>query len=92
MLEGRVWRDTSSSWWFSEIAFLNVLTQGRTRKEALEMIKDAVMELLKDSYENLLYTDFELSVTLYKNSFIKMTASDEKLLLGLGAKRRKLKM
>ncbi len=53
-LEGRVWKDSQSSWWLVEISFLDIMTQGKTRKEALDMIKDAVMELLQDSYELVL--------------------------------------
>lgn len=90
-LEGKVWKDTDSSWWLIEISFLDVMTQGRTRKEALEMIKNAVMELLKDSYEVLLDKQFKLSVTLYENGIIGMGASDEKLLFALGLKRQRLR-
>jgi predicted RNase H-like HicB family nuclease len=90
-LEGRVWKDAKSSWWLIEIPFLDVMTQGRTRKEALEMIKDAVMELLKDSYENLLRKQFQLIVTLYEDGVIGMSASDDKLLFALGLKRQRLR-
>jgi predicted RNase H-like HicB family nuclease len=90
-LEGKVWKDPDSSWWLIEIAFLDVMTQGRTRKEALEMIKDAVMELLKDSYEDSLDKQFELYVTLYENGVIGMSASDETLLFALGLKRQRLR-
>jgi predicted RNase H-like HicB family nuclease len=90
-LEGKVWKDTDSSWWFIEISFLDVMTQGKTRKEALEMIEDAVIELLKDSYEDLLDKQFQLSVTLYENGIIGMGASDEKLLFALGLKRQRLR-
>lgn len=90
-LEGRVWKDPTSSWWLIEISFLDVMTQGRTRKEALEMIKDAVMELLKDSYEDLLDKKFSLLVTLYEDGVIGLGASDDKLLLALGLKRQRLR-
>ena len=90
-LEGRVWKDSESSWWFAEASFLEVMTQGKTRKEALEMIKDAVMELLKDSYEDHLDKHFQLSVTLYENGVIGIGASDEKLLFALGLKRQRLR-
>jgi|HubBroStandDraft_4_1064222.scaffolds.fasta_scaffold81846_1 predicted RNase H-like HicB family nuclease len=90
-LEGKVWKDSDSSWWLVEISFLDVMTQGKTRKEALEMIKDAVMELLKDSYEDLLGKQFQLSVNLYENSVIGLGASDEKLLFALGLKRQRLR-
>jgi predicted RNase H-like HicB family nuclease len=36
--EGKVARD--GRWWIAEIPILDALTQGRTRKEALEMIGD----------------------------------------------------
>ena len=90
-LEGRVWKDKSSSWWLIEIPFLDVMTQGKTRKEALEMIKDAVWELLKDSYENLIDDRFRLTVTLYESGIIGLGASDEKLLFALGLKRQRLR-
>jgi hypothetical protein len=64
------------------------MTQGKTRKEALEMIKDAVMELLRDSYVNLLSGQFQLSVTLYEDGVIGMGATDETLLFALGLKRQ----
>ncbi|MBI5345836.1 MAG: type II toxin-antitoxin system HicB family antitoxin [Chlamydiae bacterium] len=90
-LEGRVWKDPNSSWWLIEISFLDVMTQGKTRKEALEMIKDAVMELLKDSYEDFLSKRFLLGVNLYEDGVIGMRASDDKLLFALGLKRQRLR-
>lgn len=90
-LEGRVWKDPESSWWLVEISFLDVMTQGRTRKEALEMIKDAVWELVKDSYGDLLDKHFALSVHLYEKGVIGMGATDEKLLFALGLKRQRVK-
>ena len=90
-LEGKVWKDSDSSWWLIEISFLDVMTQGKTRKEALEMIKDAVLELLKDSYEELLDKHFQLTVNLYENGVIGMGASDDKLLFALGLKRQRLR-
>jgi predicted RNase H-like HicB family nuclease len=90
-LEGRVWKDPDSSWWLIEVSFLDVMTQGRTRKEALEMIKDAVRELLIDSYENFLDRQFLLNVNLYKDGVIGLSASDDKLLFALGLKRQRLR-
>ena len=90
-LEGRVWRDSNSSWWFIEISFLDVMTQSKTRKESLKMIEDAVMELLKDSYGNLLDKQFHLTVNLYEDGIIGMGASDDKLLFALGLKRQRIR-
>lgn len=90
-LEGRVWKDLDSSGWLVEISFLDVMTQGKTRKGALEMIENAVMELLKDSYEDFLDKKFHLTVSLYKDGVIGMGASDEKILFALGLKRQRLR-
>lgn len=90
-LEGKVWKDPESSWWLVEISFLDVMTQGKTRKEALEMIKDAVLELLKDSYEESFGKQFKLTVNLYEEGVIGIGASDEKLLFALGLKRQRLR-
>lgn len=90
-LEGKVWKDSESSWWFVEISFLDVMTQGKSRKNALEMIKDAVMELLKDSYSDLLDKQFRLTVNLYENGVIGMGASEDTLLFALGLKRQRLR-
>jgi predicted RNase H-like HicB family nuclease len=90
-LEGKIWKDPDSSWWLVEISFLDIMTQGKTRKEALEMIKDAVMELLKDSYEGHLDRHFQLVVHLYEDGIIGLGASDDKLLFALGLKRQRLK-
>ncbi len=90
-LEGKIWRDPDSSWWLVEVSFLDVMTQGKTRKKALEMIKDAVLELLKDSYADYLGRQFQLTVNLYEEGVIGLGASDEKLLFSLGLKRQRLR-
>lgn len=88
-LEGKVWKE--DSWWIVEVSFLDVMTQGRTRKEALSMIKDAVLELLKDSYQEILGKSFKLQVNLYENGVIGMGATDDKLLFALGLKRQRMR-
>ncbi len=45
-LEGRVWKDPDSSWWLIEISFLDVMTQGKTRKKALERCCDGAFKRL----------------------------------------------
>lgn len=88
-LEGKVWK--SGSWWLVEVSFLDVMTQGKTRKEALEMIKDAILELLKDSYEDCIGRGFKITVNLYGDGVIGIAASDDKLLFALGLKRQRTK-
>jgi predicted RNase H-like HicB family nuclease len=89
--EGKAWKDEKSSWWLVEVSFLDVMTQGRTRKEALEMIKDAILELLKDTYGDPEVRKLRLSVHLYEEGVIGIGASDDKLLFALGLKRQRLK-
>ena len=90
-LEGKVWKDPNNSWWLVEVSFLDIMTQGKSRKEALGMIKDAVFEILKDSYQNLMDKKFQLTVNLYEDGVIGLGASDDKLLFALGLKRQRLK-
>lgn len=90
-LEGKVYRDENSSWWLIEVPFLDLMTQGRTRKEALMMVEDAIVELLIDSYSNLLKKNFRVSVSLYEDGVIGIGATDEKLLFALGLKRQREK-
>jgi len=45
-IEGKVIKDRKSSLWVAEVRALDVMTQGSSYEEALEMLKDAVQELL----------------------------------------------
>lgn len=88
-LEGKVWKDPNSSWWLVEISFLNLMTQGKTRKAALEMIKDATMELLRDSYPDQIDKKFHIWTHLYENGTFGLGATDDKLIFALGLKRQR---
>lgn len=39
-LEGRIWKD--GKFWLVEVSALDIMTQGKTKKEAYVMIKDAI--------------------------------------------------
>ena len=41
-LEGRIWKDEETNYWVVYVPLLDISTQGRTRKAALAMIKDAI--------------------------------------------------
>ncbi len=90
-LEGKVWKDPDTSWWLIEVSFLYVMTQAKTRKHSLEMLEDAVMELLRDSYADLLHKNFQLTINLYEDGIVGIGASDDKLLFALGLKRQRLR-
>ncbi len=77
-LEGRIWKD--GRWWIVEIPCLSIATQGRTKKEALFMIQDAVLELMK-VYFTALDKGFKITVHDYKRDNLGLTSNDSKLLL-----------
>lgn len=77
-LEGKVWKD--GKFWVIEVPSLNISTQGKTRKNALLMIKDAVFELMK-SYFHDLEKNFEIIVHDYKGNSFGLTANNTKKLL-----------
>ena len=77
-LEGKIWKD--GKWWIVEVPCLNISTQGRTKKNAFLMIKDAVFELMK-SYFSDLGEEFSITVHDYKGDSFGLTSNDSKLLL-----------
>lgn len=85
--EGRVWKDPDSSWWLAEIFFLDIMTQGKTRKEALKMLKDSIKELIKDSFEISKRKRINLTIHLYEDQMIGLGSSDNTLIFSLGLKR-----
>ncbi len=44
-MEGKIWKD--GKFWLVEVPALDAMTQGKTRKEALEMVEDLVLEMTK---------------------------------------------
>jgi predicted RNase H-like HicB family nuclease len=77
-LEGKIWKE--GRWWIVEVPCLNISTQGKTKKDAFLMIKDAVFELMK-SYFNKLEKKFNITVRDYKGDSFGLTSNDSKLLL-----------
>jgi predicted RNase H-like HicB family nuclease len=77
-LEGKIWKD--GKFWIVEVPSLNISTQGKSRKNALLMIKDAVYELIKSYYDKI-SDKFEISIHDYKREAFGLTSNDNKLLL-----------
>jgi len=78
ILEGKVWKE--GKWWIVEVQSLNISSQGKRRKKALLMIKDAVLELMR-SYFGELNENFNLSVEDYKKNSFGLTSNNNKVLL-----------
>ncbi len=78
--KGRIWRD--GRFWLAEVPFLDVLTQGRTKKEAYEMIRDAI-EALVDQEE------FAAQVIPGKGESFEVFSQDVRSLIALMLKRQR---
>lgn len=87
-LEGKIWK--SKKQWLVEVSSLNIMTQGKTRKEALFMVEDAIMEYMKYFFESEI-EGFELHVNDYKESIIGISANNNKLLLALSLRKQREK-
>lgn len=86
-LEGKIWK--SNKHWLVEVPTLDVMTQGRSRKEALEMIRDAVYELICSYFTSEVAKDFEVVVHDYKAKVIGISATDTRLLLAFSLRRER---
>jgi hypothetical protein len=78
--EGKVIRD--GKWWLAEIPLLDAMTQGRTRKEALEMIGDWLETMVGR-------TDFEATVFLRGRADFEVAGSDAAAMTALLLRRRR---
>ena len=81
-LEGRIFKD--GKFWISEIDILDLCTFGKTKKEAAEMMADAIQELVDSK-------GFKVIIDSQKeNSFTIKTNDDDKL-ISLILKRQRVK-
>lgn len=86
-LEGKIWK--SKKHWIVEVPSLDAMTQGRTRKEALEMIQDLIKEMLINYFPNELKVNFKTSVIDYKNKLIGILSNNNSLILALTLRRQR---
>ena len=78
--KGKVWKD--GKFWLIEVPALDVMTQGNTKREALEMIADAI-EVLVDK------PDFKIEVHAGRGDEIEVGSEDIGLLTALFLQRRR---
>src|ERR1700733_14392681 len=88
-LEGKVWK--SKKFWLVEVPFLDVMTQGESKEEALVMIRDAIIELIHSYYKSGIKKDFDVAVNDYKKGVIGITTNDNKILLAFSLRRQREK-
>lgn len=88
-LEGKMWK--SKQFWLVEIPALDAMTQGRTKKEAFEMAKDLIKEMLINYFPDEIDDRFEINVIEYKRELIGITTNNNRLVLALSLRRQREK-
>jgi predicted RNase H-like HicB family nuclease/DNA-binding XRE family transcriptional regulator len=86
-LVGKVWKSKKN--WLIEVPSLDLVTQGHSRQNALEMMGDAILELLRSYFG--VSKEFDVRVNYHKNNVIGVAAIDNTLLLALSLKRQREK-
>jgi len=88
-LEGRVWKE--GKFWLAEVPSLDLMTQGKSRKNALDMILDVVMELMRDAFPEKVTKKFGLHLYPYEKNLFGLEATDTRMLLALALRRQREK-
>ncbi len=82
MFNGNVWKKGKT--WLIEIPALDIVTQGKSKKSALFMIKDAIEELVNEK-------SFRIKITPTNDNKFIVWANDVAPLLALMLKRQRMK-
>jgi DNA-binding XRE family transcriptional regulator len=73
-LEGRIWKSETSRYWLVEVHDLDILTEGFSRRDAADMLRDAI--------ESLVNRDgFRVRVTVGRDGRCKVGSNDDAVLL-----------
>jgi len=75
-LEGRIWKSRNSKFWLAEVPDLDLLTQGRSRKDAAAMLADAVECLANQG-------SFRVDVAVGKDGVCSIASNDDVRLAAL---------
>ncbi len=86
-LEGKVWKD--GKFWLVEVPTIDVCTQGRTRKEALMMIENAILELLIEYFQKIEAKNIKLEILDHEKNIIGIKASNNNLMLSFSLIRQR---
>jgi predicted RNase H-like HicB family nuclease/DNA-binding XRE family transcriptional regulator len=79
-IDGRLHK--AKNWWAVEIPLLLIHTQGKTKKEAHEMAKDAIESLIDEP-------GFEVTIFPEKGNAFSVGASNESLMLAFALKQQR---
>jgi len=78
--EGRVFK--TDNWWAIEVPLLGVFTQGRSKRDAYDAVKDAIEELANIS-------SFKIDVFPGKGGYFEVGSRDEATLIAFLLKRQR---
>jgi len=87
--EGKVWK--SKSHWLVEVPSLDLMTQGRSKVEALKMIEELIIELADYYFSATDAKKFDICVNTYEKGIVGISSSKKKLLLALSLRRQREK-
>ena len=87
--DGRVAKDKKSSLWVIEVKAFDLMTQGTSKEDAVLMLKDAVMELLKDTFSDESTKGLSLDVHFHNEKTFGLTANNSKLLIAFSLRRKR---
>jgi DNA-binding XRE family transcriptional regulator len=79
-LEGRISKSRGSKYWLAEARDLDLVTQGRSRKDAVAMLEDAVESLVN-------WGSFRVQVALGKDGGCTIGSNDDAKLVALMLRR-----
>jgi len=79
-LEGRISRSRTSAFWLAEVRDLDLVTQGRSRKNAAAMLADAVEALVN-------HRGFRVDVAVSKDGSCTVHSNDDVRLIALMLRR-----
>ncbi|MCB1109638.1 MAG: type II toxin-antitoxin system HicB family antitoxin [Chlamydiia bacterium] len=88
-LDGIIEKDPKGKYWIVEIASLELMTQGKNRKNALDMIQDAVLELVESYFGKTARKAFKLSLSEDGSDGFGLSCNNDKLLLSLALRRQR---
>lgn len=88
-LQGNIWKE--GKFWLVEVPALDLMTQGETKEEALIMIKDATIGLIRAYFKIEKKDGIKVDVIVYEKDIIALSSNHTSLLLSLSLKRQREK-
>ena len=79
-LEGRIWKSPNSRFWLAELRNVDLVPEGRSRKDAAAMLSDAVESLVNER-------DFRTEIAVEKDGRCTVGSTDDTRLVALMLRR-----